>query len=82
MYKQKLNKHNVKQIPTVFNYSYMLYKRIKKLRLHLYITRLLVISLIIWNCILSLSLYNLQQRYTYIPHFTKADNNIIMELEK
>ena len=73
--------NNVKYIPTELNFYYNLNTRVKRLRRQGNTSRLLILALIIWNMILTISLIH-PQITTNIPHFTEAENELIMQLEE
>lgn len=78
----QINKTNtIKHIPTELNFYYNLNTRIKRLKKQGNTSRLLIIALIIWNIVLTISLIHPQIK-TDIPQFTDAENQLIMQLEE
>ena len=76
----KSNKtNNIKRIPTQLNYFNMMHKRTIVLKKQGNISRLLIISLIIWNIFLTWAVI---PNSSPIPQFTDKQNKQIMMLEE
>ena len=76
----KINKtNNIKRIPTQLNYFNMMHKRTMLLKKHGNISRLLIITLIIWNIFLTCAVI---PNSSPIPQFTDKENQLIMQLEE
>jgi hypothetical protein len=72
-------KQNIKLIPTELNYFYNTNKRINRLKKQGNTSKLLIITLIIWNIILSCQFIPAP---AIIPQFTDKQNEQIMMLEE
>ena len=75
----QMNKpNNIKHMPTELIYN--LNTRVKRLRKQGNISRLLIMTLIIWNVTLTIGLVNLQKAHI-MPQFSISDNAVITHLE-
>lgn len=72
-------KQNIKLTPTELNYFYNTNKRINRLKKQGNTSKLLIITLIIWNIILSCQFIPAP---AIIPQFTDKQNEQIMMLEE
>lgn len=72
--------NNIKKIPTELNFYYNTNKRINRLRKQGNTSRLLILTLIIWN--LFLTIPHIHFNHPNIPQFSDVENELIMQLEE
>ena len=78
---QRNKTNNIKYIPTELNFYCNLNTRVKRLKKQGNISKLLIITLIIWNLFLTINIVQ-QQTTTKIPQFADKQNEQIMQLEE
>lgn len=75
-----IKSNNIKYIPTELNYFHNTNKRINRLKKQNKTSRLLILTLIIWN--LFLTIPQIHFNHPNIPQFTDTENELIMQLEE